>query len=183
MLETTPCNESPSDPSASHVALRSLFDQEESDLLRFTFSLVGRREVAEEIVQDVFLGLHQRWEDVDSPRAWLFRSARNRALNFLRDHRREMITDIASNDPENNRDETPEIFAQRVELLAALRGMVDDLSDVDQELVKLKYFEGLKYRQISERTGMTVGNVGYRLHHILKRLADRLRPLGIEEIA
>ncbi len=44
----------------------------------------------------------------------------------------------------------------------------------------MKYFEELKYAEISERTGLSIGNVGYRLHHILKRLADKLRKLGIE---
>ena len=44
----------------------------------------------------------------------------------------------------------------------------------------MKYFEGLKYSQISQRTGMSVGNVGYRLHHILKGLADSLRRAGVE---
>ena len=48
-------------------------------------------------------------------------------------------------------------------------------------LVTLKYFEGLKYREISVETGLSISNVGYRLHHILRELAGKLRPLGIDE--
>ncbi len=44
----------------------------------------------------------------------------------------------------------------------------------------LKYQENLKYDQISQRTGLSVGNVGYKLHHLLKALADNLRRLGID---
>ncbi len=51
----------------------------------------------------------------------------------------------------------------------------------DRQLIHLKYFEDLKYRDISEQTGLTISNVGYRLHHILKRLASKLRPLGADE--
>ena len=47
-------------------------------------------------------------------------------------------------------------------------------------LVTLKYHDNLKYDQISERTGLSVSNVGYKLHHALKNLADSLRRLGIE---
>ena len=47
--------------------------------------------------------------------------------------------------------------------------------------MKLKYFEDLKYREISTQTGLNIGNVGYRLHHILKELAARLRKLGFDE--
>ena len=50
------------------------------------------------------------------------------------------------------------------------------------QLVKLKYFDGLKYRDISDKTGLSIGNVGYRLHHVLKELANRMKPLGIEEL-
>ncbi len=48
-----------------------------------------------------------------------------------------------------------------------------ELSDDDRQLVELKYFQDLKYREISEQTGLTVGNVGYRLHHILNRIANQ----------
>ena len=57
------------------------------------------------------------------------------------------------------------------------------IDDTDQQLVKLKYFEGLKYRDISAQTGLSISNVGYRLHHILKKLAGQLRPLGIDEVS
>ena len=76
------------DTEARNLALRQLFDQEETALLRYAFSYVGRREVAEEIVQEVFLQLHTRWDEVETPKAWLFRTVRNRAFNFVRDHPR-----------------------------------------------------------------------------------------------
>ena len=52
--------------------------------------------------------------------------------------------------------------------------------DVFWELVRMKYFEGLDYKEIAARSKMTVGNVGYRLHHVLKGLADGLRKVGVE---
>ena len=57
---------------------------------------------------------------------------------------------------------------------------MEELKEQDRELVRLKYFEDLKYKEIADRTGLSVGNVGYKLHHILKQLADKLRQLGIE---
>ena len=44
----------------------------------------------------------------------------------------------------------------------------------------MKYFQNLKYQEIADQLEMTVGNVGYRLHYLLKDLADRLRKSGIE---
>lgn len=180
MLKSTPRVQPSVDQSATHLALRSLFEQEESGLLRYAFSLIGRREVAEEIVQEVFLKLHVRWEEVDSPRAWLFRSVRNRAFTYLRDNKRERL---AAGEPEATADadqSSPDKLIQRMESLAKVRNALDQLGENDRQLVKLKYFENLKYREISERTGLSVSNVGYRLHHILKELANHLRPFGID---
>jgi RNA polymerase sigma factor (sigma-70 family) len=61
-----------------------------------------------------------------------------------------------------------------------LQDLVADLSPDDRTLVSLKYQEGLKYAQISQRTGLSVSHVGYKLHHALKNLAEALRRRGIE---
>ena len=137
--------------------------------------------MAEEIVQEVFLQLHMHWDDVDSPRAWLFRSVRNRAYNYIRDNQREVIdSDDCEVQSSSSEDETPEAILLRMEATGALRQFVEELDETDRQLVKLKYFEDLKYRDISARTGLSVSNVGYRLHHILKELASKLRSLGID---
>ena len=47
-------------------------------------------------------------------------------------------------------------------------------------LIHLKYQEELQYQEIGRRTGLSAGNVGFRLHHLLKTLADGLRRVGIE---
>ncbi len=70
----------------------------------------------------------------------------------------------------------------RLEAVGQMHVLLGELDERDSELVRLKYIEGLTYGQISERTGMGVGNVGYRLHHILKRLAQALRRVGVEGV-
>jgi RNA polymerase sigma-70 factor (ECF subfamily) len=165
----------------SKLTLRALFDAEETPLLRYAFSLTGRHAVAEEIVQEVFLQLHTHWDDVDTPRAWLFRSVRNKAYNYNRDNKREILT---GNDREvqspNAEDETPEALLLRMETVGTLRLIVEELDEADRQLVHLKYFEDLKYRDISAQTGLSISNVGYRLHHILKELAGKLGQLGFD---
>lgn len=158
--------------------LPQVFESEESPLLRYTYGLVGRREVAEDLVQDAFLKLHLHWADVANPRAWLFRAVRNLALNHLRDHRREQPldqdADVAGGGPD------PGDSLGRLEALGTLRLLIAELDPDERALIGLKYEKNLKYEQISRETGLSVGHVGYKLHHTLKRLADSLRRLGIE---
>lgn len=163
--------------------LIALFESEETPLLRYAFSLTGRRAIAEEIVQEVFLQLHANWEGVENPRAWLFRSVRNRSYNHQRDGRREVGGDEKSVAAASSEDDTPEELLQRMEAAGFLRLLLAELEEADRRLVQLKYFENLRYREIAERTEMSIGNVGYRLHHILKQLADKLRHLGIDGIS
>lgn len=162
--------------------LRTLFDNEESNLLRFAFSLTGRRAVAEEIVQDVFLQLHAKWSEVNEPRAWLFRCVRNRAFHHLRKSRREtLVGDDDHASIADRWDETPDELIARMETVADLRRLVRELPEKDRRLVQLRYFEDLKYRDISQRTGLTISNVGFRLHQILRKLATGLLPNGTED--
>jgi RNA polymerase sigma-70 factor (ECF subfamily) len=157
--------------------LTALFESEESGLLRHALGLVGRRPVAEELVQEAFLRLHQSWAAVENPRAWLYRTVRNLALNHLRDHPRETeLTEETS--PTNARPAAEQL--SRDEAVGAVRLLLAELPADDRRLIHLKYHEELQYQEIGRRTGLSTGNVGFRLHHLLKALADGLRLAGIE---
>lgn len=157
--------------------LAALFEAEESAILGFAIGLVGRRSVAEELVQEAFMRLHQLWDQVENPRPWLYRSVRNLALNHLRDHARETPSD----DTEGPGHETPpDVALGRLEAVGMVRLLLSELPAEDRTLIHLKYHDDLKYQDISRRTGLSVSNVGYKLHHALKGLADALRHAGIE---
>lgn len=159
-------------------SLRALFDSEESALLRFAHGIVGQRETAEDLVQEAFLRLHEHWLEVENPRAWLYRSIRNMALNHLRDHRRETAmeegSEWASESP------TAAEVLGRSEAIGVLRMLMAEMPQQDQQLILWKYTGSLSYDEISKRSGLTVSNVGYKLHHLLKGLADSMRRMGVE---
>jgi len=159
------------------TTIGELFLAEESGLLRFALSIVRRRNVAEELVQDTFLRLQQVWDDVENPRAWAYRSLRNLALNHLRDHplENELIEETVPTDGV-----APDEGVAHEETVGMVRLLLTEIPEEDRELVLLKYHEDLKYQEISQRTGLSVSNVGYRLHHILKMLGESLRRVGIE---
>ena len=160
--------------------LIALFESEEGALLAFAVGLVRRRSVAEELVQDAFLRLHEVWGQVENPRGWLYRSVRNMALNHLRDHRRETGLEEAPATACAASECSPDEELGRMEAIGMVRLLLAEMPAEDQQLIRMKYHEDLKYGEISERTGLGVGNVGYKLHHLLKGLADALRHAGIE---
>lgn len=167
-----------SDPKGQNKPdLLAVFETEERPLLKYAVSLTGRRAIAEELVQEVFLQLHKHWDSVDNPRAWLFRSVRNRAYNHHRDNRKEILTE---EDPLHQHDQTPEVELQRMEAAGFLRLLLSELDSEDRKIIELKYYDDLKYQEIADQVGISVGNVGYRLHHIMKDLASQLQKIGID---
>lgn len=160
--------------------LESLFDEEEGHLVRFAYGYVRRREIAEELVQEAFLRLHRHWEGVELPRAWIYRAVRNLCLSWIRDHKRETVVDssevgsgLASGEA------MPDEAAGKLEAAGMVRIFMAELEETDRELLRLKYTEDFKYAAIAAETGLSVGNVGYRLHHLLRGLATSLRQVGI----
>jgi RNA polymerase sigma-70 factor (ECF subfamily) len=158
-------------------SLAALFESDESALLHYAVGIVRRPIVAEELVQEAFLRLHKVWGQVDNPRGWLYRSIRNLALNHLRDTRQESQLDEES----ASLDETlPRELLGRSEAVGTVRMLLAEMTEDDRNLIRLKYHDDLKYEEISRRTGLSVGNVGFRLHHALKGLLDGLQRAGIE---
>ena len=168
---------SPEAMKSKPASIGALFESEESRLLHYAVGLVGRRMVAEELVQETFLRLHKIWSEVENPRGWLYRSLRNLALNHLRDHPKE--AELTEEKFQSSEKLPPETLG-RNEAVGMVRLLLAEMPESDSALIRLKYHEGLQYTEISKRTGLSVSNVGYRLHHLLKALAENLRRAGIE---
>ncbi len=164
--------------------LEALFELEETPLLRFAHGIVRRRAVAEEMVQEAFMRLHNHWDEVERPRAWIYRAVRNLCLTYLRDHARETALDQGP-DEESGADRRaaespkPDEALGRMEAVGMVRLLLSELEEKDRRLISLKYVEGRSYADIGKATGLSVSNVGYRLHHLLKGLAVSLRQAGI----
>lgn len=180
----------PPPPSARAGSIEELFHALESPLLVYARRLVPDLEMAEDLVQEAFLRLHPLFDEVHSPRAWLYRTVHNLALN----HRREAgkivpfvapVDHEAAHEPDSRRERDfvdplplPDDELARREGVGLVRRQLENLDPRSRELVRLKFNEGLSYEQISQRTGLKVGHVGYLLHHALKDLAADLKKAG-----
>jgi RNA polymerase sigma-70 factor (ECF subfamily) len=73
----------------------------------------------------------------------------------------------------------PDEQIARIEGIGLVRLSLETLDERSRELIRLKFNEDLSYKQISERTGLKTGHVGYLLHHALKAIADELAKSGV----
>ena len=162
-------------------AIEEVLRQCESPLLAYAIKMVRDGEPAQEIVQEAFVRLHAAYAAVDAPRPWLYRTVFNLAMPHPRE--RQKVVPVGFSPEETPGAETPTSPAPderlvRMEAVAQARACIEELDDRSQQLVRLRFEDGLSYKQMSERTGLTVTNVGYILHKSLKKLATALKQSG-----
>ncbi len=153
----------------------------EGTLLRFVMRIVQDSGAAQDIVQDAFVRLFRSWTEAWKPSPlmlrWLYRVAHNCALDHLRRQRRmealhmRHAQEEAISHPSSGVLE-PTVSPEAERAAEALRS----LSQREQQVVILKVYEEKSYREISEITGLSVSNVGYILHHAMKKLAEQVNP-------
>lgn len=166
--------------AARRAAFERVVSEYEDPLLRYTIRLLRDTNAAQDVVQETFIRLLTAWthEFEPSPQlsSWLYRVTHNQAVDHMRKesrrrglHRRHAEREETSVPPDRGR-------AFRVS--DAARQAVDALYTLgprERQLVILKVFDEKTYREMSEITGLSVGNVGYILHHAMKKMAAELK--------
>ncbi len=131
---------------------------------------------AEDITQDAFLQLHrmmQKGNQIENPRAWLFRVAHNRAINRLKTQAFIAPLDdagweeVAAKLPDTAA--TPEQRAQRMEDFALMHEALKRLSVQERQCLHLRS-EGLRYREIGDILEISTPAVGKYLRRAIKKL-------------
>jgi RNA polymerase sigma factor (sigma-70 family) len=172
-------------PEQGSQTMEELFLALESPLLRYARSLAATQEMAEDLVQEAFMRLQTQFSEVRSPSSWLYRTIHNLALNQRRSDQRVVSLEpgpdqmtAPTSDLWDVRPLPDEQIASR-EAATLLKLNLKNLDACSQELIRLKFTENLSYKEISVRTGLSVGNVGYLLHHSIKSLAADLAKAGL----
>lgn len=174
-----PSPDSPSpeagDADARPATLADLFEADESRFLRHALTLTsGDFAAAQDLVQEAFLRLHRHgYERVERPRAWLVTVIRRLACDRRKKHTEAPLPD--RHDPADlDATEIPAAL-ERAEAVTRLRLHMADLPVRDREILRLRFHEELDYAGIAARTGVSQGNVGYRLHLLVRKLASLMR--------
>lgn len=153
-----------------------LFDELRGRLLRYSLSLGLPSADGEEIIQEAFLALFQHLQQGRcrrNLRGWLFRVVHNLSLKRLartglRNGAVDLDGDLANShaDPRPNPEEQLSFSQRQARLLAALQA----LPEQDQRCLRLRA-EGLRYREIAEVLGMSLGSISASLARSLARLS------------
>ncbi|MGI8756543.1 MAG: RNA polymerase sigma factor [Acidimicrobiales bacterium] len=141
-------------------AFSELFARERQPMVRVAYLLVGSEAQAEEIAQDAFATVYERWHRIDQPGAFLRRCVVNGAKHSLRRH--AMVRRHAPALPDEQVDHGAR------ELLDALAA----LPLRQRSVIVLRFYEQMTQQEIADALDMRVGTVKSSLHRGLARLRE-----------
>jgi RNA polymerase sigma-70 factor (ECF subfamily) len=163
----------------------------EAKLLRYIGGLIGDRDAAQDVVQEVFLKLHQQiakngWDSIEHLPTWLSRVAHNQAIDIARKKHREkeVIKESTQEQPpaEATQGDPGEAAGEGSLEDREMQGIaVEELRKLPPDLrepLLLKVYQGLTVRQIAQVTGMSNTMVFNRTAEALKTLAQRMKERG-----
>jgi RNA polymerase sigma-70 factor (ECF subfamily) len=148
----------------------------EGPLLRYTAGITHDLDAARDVVQDAFIRLYRvaGRETVNQPGPWLYKVCRNRAVDVLRKRRfvEPLDEGLLRRRPAPVPD--PASAAAEHDDAVSVLELVAALPRSEQEVIRLRFQAGLKYREISDVTGLSVSNVGYLLHNAVRHIRRAL---------
>jgi RNA polymerase sigma-70 factor (ECF subfamily) len=159
-------------------AYSALYERYRRPLYVFGARMLGSAEAAGDFVQDIFLGIYERRHALQSLRnfrGWLFTVGRNRCLTILRQRKTHGRLG-ASMDPEPRTDGPVAGALESQEETRRVRQALAELPPEHREVLVLREYQELSYREIAEITGATESAVKSRLFRARQALAGVLRP-------
>ena len=154
----------PGPPPGDDGGFEAAYHCHRDRLRRLAYLMTGRAEVAEELVQDAFVRLHGRWDEVDVPPAYLRTVVVRLCLTWQRRHATEqrLVRKVGVERPSS----IPEVD-ETWEALGRL--------DPDRRTVLvLRYYEQLRHHEIAELLGCPAATVRSRTRRALKDLRKEL---------
>ena len=142
-----------------------VFARHHRAIYRYMLKMTGKRELAEDLTQDVYLRVVRLRDNgcpIGNERAWMFTIARNLLTDHYRRRSRDMTVENHAAEPAKEAGQT---------LIYGLNQALARLAEADREMFVLKELGGLSYQEIGRVCDCTVEAVRSRLHRT--RLALR----------
>lgn len=175
--------------------IRQIYRRYGRGLFNYAYRLVGDYQWAEEILQETFLRAYTRAETFRQGArvsTWLYRIAMNLCYDHLRSPRNR--PKLSLSEPMDRSEDRSQEFGDRLtapdgipvdlaaesETARLVRAAVAQLPEKERNVLILRHFSEMKFREISEVTGLTQRTVQNCLRRAREKLGWSLRRMGVE---
>lgn len=160
-------------------AFEILYDRYFAKLVHFATARIGNIAAAEDLVQEIFIGIIQHPEKFDCQRrfnTWLYTVANNACKNWYRNHQIRSVIHTAqgtllpvASTQSSNSAHDQQILKQRI------RDSLAHCSEKEQIIYTLRFEEEKQLHEIAEILSIPIGSVKSCLFYLLKKLATPLK--------
>ena len=167
-----------------------LLNRTQTGIFSYIVFIVRNREVADDIFQDTFLKAIQKlqmrkYSPTGKFNAWMIRIAHNAIMDYYRRQKAKHLIDaegddllIAQMSDKQILETSREDLLANAQVMDDVRNMIDYLPEVQSEIVKMRYYQNLSFKEISEITGASINTGLGRMRYALinmRRLAKENR--------
>jgi RNA polymerase sigma-70 factor (ECF subfamily) len=169
--------------NGNEAAFNLLVDRYQSKVFTTIFLIVKDQDVAEDLLQDVFVKvLHtmnsDKYNEEGKFQPWVMRIAHNLAIDYFRKAKRypTILLEDGSNllNSLSFAEDSSEEQRIKEETLAWVRNLIDELPEAQKEVVIMRHYLDLSFQEIAEQTGVSIntalGRMRYALNHIRKKM-------------
>jgi RNA polymerase sigma-70 factor (ECF subfamily) len=170
-----------------HSAFKSLVDRYQALVINTCYNLLGNRQDAEDVAQEVFFQAYKsarNFRQEAKISTWLYRIAVNRSLNFVRDNKRfrwlrslsslleggsQDVADVLASDSDR-----PDVALENKERNAKIQKAIDSLPEKQRVAFVLHKYEGLPYEEIAKILQRSISSVESLIHRAKSNLQRKL---------
>ena len=160
-------------PKTQNEAFQRLMQDYQKPLYNHVRNIVLSHDDADDVLQNTFVKVFQNLKNFKGDSklfTWMYRIATNEALTFL--NQKAKKSGISSVELQNKAIDNlkADVYFDGDEIQIKLQKAIAELPDKQQLVFKMKYFEDLKYEEISEILGTSVGALKASYHHAVKKI-------------
>ena len=165
------------------AAFDGIFDKYRRAILAYVNGMLHDRSMAEDIVQETFVELARRIDSIDAERGlsgWLYRVARNRAIDAIRHRKFEVMPGevVVADEAERAGHAGPNATMEKAaeaDVLERVGAAMSRLPEKERDLLSLRFHGGLKFQEIAELLGRPLGTVLWQAQQYLEKIRAILR--------
>ena len=166
------------DPETRNYGFNLLVRKYQKKIYWHIRKMVIDHDDSDDLVQEVFVKV---WKNLDKFRedaqlyTWIYRIATNECLNFLRKKKNKFFIPIhdVQNELAEKLDSSPYVDGDEIQL--KLQKALLKLPNKQRLVFNMKYFDEMKYEEISKITQTTVGSLKANYHHAVKKIEEFLK--------
>lgn len=168
------------DPKQRDEAFSDLLDTYQERLYWHIRKIVITHDNANDVLQNTFIRIYkgiQNFKEKSALHTWMYRIAYNESIRFLEQQKIKTSFDLEDDNAEYLNKLTADVYFNGEELQLKLHTIISNLSDKQQRVFQMKYFDDLSFREISEILNISENTLKSSYYSAVKTIEEQITVL------